>query len=84
MANMIELIKKAAVEAVAASKPVAIVFGKVISAAPLKIQVDQRLTLDGDFLVLTQTVSGTLAPGDRVLMLMAQGGQSYVVLDKVV
>lgn len=81
---MDRLIKKAAVEAVAASKPTAVVYGKVISASPLRIQVDQRLTLDSDFLVLTQTVSGTLAPGDRVVMLMEQGGQSYVVLDKVV
>lgn len=84
MPNLIETIKKAAVEAVAASKPVAIVYGKVTSVSPLMIQVDQKRTLDDDFIILTQTVAGTLMAGDRVVMIMAQGGQSYVVLDKVV
>lgn len=84
MASLIEIIKKAAVDAVAASKPMSVVYGKVLSTSPLRIQVDQRLTLDDDFIVLTQTVSGALVPDDRVVMLMAQGGQSYVVLDKVV
>ena len=40
--NAVELVKKAAVEAVDASKPVHILFGTVISASPLKIQVDQK------------------------------------------
>lgn len=84
MPNLIETIKKAAIEAVAASKPVAIEYGRVTSVSPLKIQLDQKRTLDDDFIVLTQTVAGTLIAGDRVVMIMAQGGQSYVVLDKVV
>lgn len=84
MAKLDQLIKKAAVEAVAASKPVDIVYGKVLSVTPITIQVDQKLTLDDDFIVMTQTVSGILIPGDRVAMLRAQGGQSYLVIDKVV
>lgn len=106
MPNLIELIKKAAVEAVAASKPTSVVYGKVISASPLKIQVDQKLTLDDDFLILTRnvtsntatgtttdgdhthsvevTIDNSLKLGDRVILLMVQGGQSYIVLDKVV
>lgn len=40
--NAVELVKKAAVEAVEAGKPVHILFGTVISASPLKIQVDQK------------------------------------------
>jgi hypothetical protein len=38
-------IKKAAVEATKAEKPVEICFGKVTSASPLKILVDQKMTL---------------------------------------
>ena len=43
--NAVELVKKAAVEAVDASKPVHILFGTVISASPLKIQVDQKMCI---------------------------------------
>jgi hypothetical protein len=84
MAAMDQLIKKAAVDAIKALKPSDVTFGKVLSLSPLKIQIDQKLTLDDDFIVLTQTVNGTLVVGDRVVMIMAQGGQIYVVLDKVV
>ena len=40
--NAVEVVKKAAVEAVEAGKPVNLLFGEVISASPLKIQVDQK------------------------------------------
>ncbi|GAB6107820.1 DUF2577 domain-containing protein [Fusibacter bizertensis] len=84
MANMLALIKKAAVEAVVASKPMNMAFGKVVGASPFKIQIDQQLTLDEDFLVFTQRGKESLEVGDKVVMLVAQGGQSYLVLDKVV
>ena len=83
MANMIELIKKAAVEAVAASKPAVVEYGQVISASPLRIQLDQKRTIDEDFIVPTQSLAG-LVPGDRIVMIKVQGGQSYVMIDKVV
>ena len=37
--NPVEVVKRAAVEAVEAGKPVVLLFGQVISDAPLKIQV---------------------------------------------
>lgn len=124
MPNMIEIIKKAAVEAVKASNPCAIMFGQVISTSPLKINVEQRLTLDESHLILTNLVkdfevdmtvdfvtentsggSGDssfashnhavtgkktfqvhlgLTTGESVMLLQVQGGQKYIVLDRVV
>jgi hypothetical protein len=57
MANLIEIIKKAAVDAVQASRPVNVVYGVVTSADPLKIQIDQKITLEEPFLVLTRNVT---------------------------
>ncbi len=124
-------IKKAAVEAVAASKPTAILFGKVTSASPLKINVEQKMTLTAAQLVLTRNVTnhavnvtmdwesenavhdhsytddgsnmttgsnthnhqitGTksitihngLVVGDEVLLIQMQGGQKFIIWDKV-
>ena len=45
--DLIKAIKKAAVEAVKASKPVEVCFGKVISVSPLKILVEQNDIRDG-------------------------------------
>jgi hypothetical protein len=51
------VIKKAAVEAVDASKPANIFFGKVISASPLKINVDQKLILTSAQIALSRNVT---------------------------
>lgn len=127
--NLIEIIKQAAIEAVAASNPCAILFGKVISTSPLKINVEQRLTLDESHLILTSnvrdyktkisfdnpgiknivknysmddtpgtdyklsyqqpiqneiTVYNGLKMNESVMLLQIQGGQKYIVLDRVV
>lgn len=123
MPNLIEIIKIAAVDAVKASNPAAILFGTVTSASPLKINVEQKLTLDESHLVLSSLVSefqvditfnhttentsgGTgdssfeshnhkvegkktatihfgLKKDERVTLVKVQGGQKYIVLDRV-
>ena len=55
--DLVKAIKKAAVEAVNASKPSNMVFGKVISVAPLKVKVDQKLILTKAQLVLSRNVT---------------------------
>lgn len=56
-AELVKLLKRAAMDAVEASKPVNVVFGKVTSANPLKINVDQKLTLTTDQLILSRNVT---------------------------
>lgn len=130
--DLLNMIKRASVEAVAASKPTSVVYGKVISTSPLKISVEQKLTLTSAQLVLTRNVTdhtvnvtmdwtsenavhdhsytddgssrttgsnthnhqveGTksitihngLVVGDEVLMIQMQGGQRYIVMDRVI
>lgn len=130
MPSINELIKMTALGAFEESKPTAIVFGKVISIEPLKINVEQKLTLTAAQLVLTRnvidyktqisfddpnvkqafttwdmgessesspskiafksitkheiTIYNALKVGDEVIMIQMQGGQKYIVLDKVV
>lgn len=57
MPNVVELVKKAALEAVEASKPVHLLYGQVISVTPLKIQVDQKTIYTEKMLVLTRNVT---------------------------
>lgn len=102
MANIVDLIKQAALEITEMQKNMIAIAGTVLNTSPLTIQVDQKLTLEQDELVLLRTVKnyqtqiyipnyGTqsctvkneLAAGDTVLLLRWQGGQKYIVLDKV-
>lgn len=55
--DLVKIIKKAAVDAVNASKPANIVFGKVVSKSPLKIKVDQKLILGKAQVVLSNNVT---------------------------
>ncbi len=124
--SLLSILKKAGVDAVDASKPVAVLFGTVIRNSPLEINVEQRFNLTREFLVLTASVQSKevtlnlshshkyedaisvddneteeketgqalsnisvpiregLSVGDAVVLLRVQGGQQYVVLDKVV
>lgn len=95
---MLDIIKKASLGAVSNTNPVAFSYGVVTAASPLQIQVDQRFTLSAHALVLPESVTENtirlagqeivlrrgLEAGDRVLMARMQGGQSYVVLDRLV
>lgn len=122
-AKSVENIKRAALDAVFASMPSGIYFGTVISSSPLKISVDQKMTLTEKQLVLTTLVQdfsvnmtvdhktedksggsgdssfashnhdykGTksfrvhlaLKAGEKVMLIRVQGGQKYIVLDRI-
>lgn len=56
MPDIVGIVKKAAIEAVEASKPVNLLFGTVASVAPLTIQVDQKTILTAAMLVLCESV----------------------------
>lgn len=55
--DLLVSIKRAAKEAVEASQPCDFFFGKVTSAKPLKILVEQKMTLGAAQLVLTRNVT---------------------------
>ena len=55
--GLVKAMKQAALEAVDARKPVAAYFGIVQSVDPLKINVEQKLTLSEAQLVLTKAVT---------------------------
>jgi hypothetical protein len=92
--NLIDLIKSVAVKAVEATNPVNVLFGTIVSENPLEIEIHQKLKLTEEFLVITERVTRYevdnisirtgLKKGDKVALLRVQGGQQFVVLDKVV
>lgn len=87
MANsdLIQLIKRIALDAVKAGKPCDIMVGTVEKEDPLKIKISGKVTLDRDFFHVTNTViKSGLKKGDKVMVVRASGGQKYFVLDKVV
>lgn len=55
--ELVRAVKKAAMDAVKADKPVEVCFGNVVSVNPLKIFVEQKLTLGAEQLVLTKAVT---------------------------
>lgn len=81
--NLIQLIKQIAVEATEARDPVIVLFGTVRSISPLSISLEQKSTITRRFLVMTDKAKD-LSVGDSVVMIRMQGGQKYIVLDKVV
>lgn len=82
--SLLETIKRAGIGAVEAGYPVAILFGTVSNKSPLEVNVDQRFILSEDFFIVPEDVrKKVLEPGDTLLLLRVQGGQSYIILDRV-
>ncbi len=55
--SLLNLIKQASSSVIESEKPAAICFGTVISISPLKIRVEQKLTLGENQLILTKAVT---------------------------
>lgn len=55
--ELVETLKRAALEAVEAKKPVNVYFGKVVTASPLKINVEQKMILGEKQLILSRNVT---------------------------
>lgn len=81
--GLIPLLKRIALEAVEASKPTVVLFGTVQSVSPLSIYLEQKRTITKNFLIITDKAKN-LAVGDGVVMVRMQGGQKYIIIDKVV
>lgn len=86
MPNIADMIRVLAVQSVEASKPVERVFGVVTNLEPFTIQVNEKLVLSNNFLVITQTVKNYINwkyidVGDKVVMTRQKGGQLYIVDD---
>ena len=79
---LLQVMKQSAKETGDATKPVQVCFGKVVSESPLKIQIDQKITLGKAQLVLTKTAAN-LDTGEQVLLLRQQGGRKYIVVDRL-
>ena len=129
--GLVNAMKQAGMSAAQADGPVTVCFGKVMSTSPLKVLVDQRMTLGAAQLVLTRnvtdytvdvtveweteselsthshtvdgktsnnadlkhvhtlngtkkmTIHNSLGKGDEVVLLRQQGGQKYIIIDRV-
>lgn len=91
--SLLYLIKKAAIDAVNQTQPVALLYGHVTKEIPLEITIED-IPYDEDFLVLTRNVCNynsvnnkyehNLKYDDKVILIRYQGGQKYLVLDWVV
>lgn len=55
--ELVKAVKKAAKEAMEASKPVNVYFGEVVRTSPLKINVEQKMVLGEAQLILTRNVT---------------------------
>lgn len=79
MDSLLEVIKQAAKEAVEQAEPTAVVLGTITKLIPLTVQIEQKLVLTKDFLMVTKETKASLTKG-KVILLRVQGGQKYLIL----
>ncbi|SJS17113.1 Protein of uncharacterised function (DUF2577) [Clostridioides difficile] len=83
--DLLQIIKKAAMDAVETSNPMQIAFGTIESLNPLVVKIEQKLSIGEIFLTQTETFKRYTDKkiGDKVVLIRMQGGQQYLVLDRM-
>ena len=79
MTDLVQTIKRAAIEAVASGLPAEPCIATVVSEEPLTLRLNQRLTLTGRRLLFLDGLP-ELEEDDRLALLRFPGGQQYLVL----
>ena len=92
--GILSSMRKCSRESREADKPAGLYFGRVISVAPIQIQIDPKLILTEEFLVIGRyiteystnfTIPGEtwrgLRPNDELVLIREQNGQRYYVSD---
>lgn len=77
--NLVSLVKKAAVEAVEATKPVTILFGTVTSNSPLQVTIDQKMILTEPHFVKNALLLGGFKVGAKLILFRLKGGQRFLI-----
>ncbi|EGT2197684.1 TPA: DUF2577 domain-containing protein [Clostridioides difficile] len=83
--DLLQIIKKAAMDAVETSNPMRVVFGTIESISPLRVKIEQKLSIGEFFLIQTDTFKRYTDKkiGDKLVLIRMQGGQQYLVLDRM-
>ncbi|HFL2599875.1 TPA: DUF2577 domain-containing protein [Clostridioides difficile] len=83
--DLLQIIKKAAMDAVETSNPMRVVFGTIESTSPLKVKIEQKLSIGEIFLIQADTFKRYTDKkiGDKVVLIRMQGGQQYLILDRM-
>lgn len=85
--DFVRIIKRIAKDTIENDKPTRLMYGKVTSVSPLKVNIEQRMEIDRRFLVIVERLTkgdDKLRVGDKVALLREQGGQKFLIIDRVV
>lgn len=64
--------------------PVVVLFDTVEKIDPLEVNIEQKLSLTEEFLIIPEAVQKyDFEEGNKLLLLRMQGGNSFVILDRV-
>lgn len=84
MKKLLQLIKKAAVEAIESRKPCDVLFATVKSTAPVTVNLENNAVLPENLLIFTSDLKYRLSVGNKVILIRKTGGQQYLVAGVVV
>lgn len=83
--NIIQVLQSVCKAEREVSKPCDVITGVIDSVNPLKVGISQKMTLDEEFLIITSYFKTLdINIGDKVVLIRSQGGQQFLLLDKVV
>lgn len=79
MKKFLQLVKKAAIDAVKAQKPCDVMYATVQSVNPVSIRLESSMIVPEEMLILTRNIISQISINDSVAVIRKQGGQKYLI-----
>lgn len=79
MKKLLQLIKQAASDVYEAKKPCDIMFGKIESTEPFKLNINDRFIVSDEPVIFVEDIKSRLSQGDKVVLIRKSGGQKYLI-----
>lgn len=80
--KLVHLMQTAARGTLEATETTDLVYVEVLSTAPIRVRVNERVELGEAHLILSGQCRDVLATGDRAIALRVHGGQKYYLMEK--
>ena len=83
--GLIDIIKRASLDAIENAQLCDLRYGTVTSVSPLKVQITNQFTIPASLLVVPKRLKSEdpLKKSDKVALIRQKGGRSYFILDKI-
>ena len=81
--ELLNVIKRIAVDAVQAEQPTRLFCGVVTSTDPIKVKISYNIEIPHEAIIVSEKIARRICIGDTLLLMCQEGGQDFFAIDRI-